>query len=1009
MFNRNASHAAKSFRQRSSRRPVASAVRAIIEQVECRQLFAALVINGTGNADTIVLNSSSFTLNGVTTSIAATTTSIQINGNAGADTITVAGVGSARTSVTVNGNAGTDSITIGTGNLDGVQKDVLVSGGALSDNDLLTVNDSARPVTGSDDPNSRVRVSSIEINNRAINFANVARVVVQQSGNPNFTNVNEVEAGVSVTLNGNGGNDFYEVGDNDLNPTGGVLDNIRGRLTLNAGANSGGIGDSFSFNNFLASSPSSFVMSNTQVTSPSSSAFRIDYSGFEGTSINLSAEAERFDASTRTTAADWLLGGGADVIFGTAAADTLTNDGTDPVEFHGGGGNDTLIGGDSADILFGDEGSDLLDGGFGDDRYGFANALASQVDTISDIDGINELDFSSMSQAVTVDLGSTVLATHTNRTVIAAPGTLMSNAFGGSGNDTIFGNGDANRLVGNGGSDNVSGLGGDDEIIGTSVQSSVGDLLFGGDGDDTLTTAGSLSKLFGGPGTDGLLGPGSGLFPNADPEIFVESDGGTVDDGSTVPEVANFTDFGTIAPGGSVSKTFTVFNDGDAPLITASLRVTDAAGSVTNRFSVTEGLSGVIQPGQWDSFTITFSTTVVGVADRFVHFSDNDSTEAPFDFAIRGTVQNGSPEVEVRGNNIVIADGDATASTTDFTDFGSVNTGVPLTRTFTVKNTGTAALSTSGLTVPAGFSIDSTDTLLASIPAGGSDTFKVKLNATAAGTFAGNLSFANNDSNENPYNFSIKGIVNAVAGGAPEVEVRGNNIVILDGDTTASTTDFTDFGSVNVGLPVTRTFTVKNTGTKALTTSGVTVPAGFVIDATDTLLASIPAGGQDTFKVKFSATSGGTFTGNISFANNDSNENPYNFAIKGIAKGPEIEVRGNNVVINDGDTLPSTTDFTDFGSAAKNISITRSFTVRNTGTVALTLSSLKFATIAGTASTAPFSLSGSFPTSVAAGGSATFSIKFLSLTAGTFDRMLSFTTNDASEGTFNFILRGKAV
>ena len=76
-----------------------------------------------------------------------------------------------------------------------------------------------------------------------------------------------------------------------------------------------------------------------------------------------------------------------------------------------------------------------------------------------------------------------------------------------------------------------------------------------------------------------------------------------------------------------------------------------------------------------------------------------------------------------------------------------------------MKNTGTAALTTSGLTVPAGFSIDPTDTLIASIAAGGQDTFKVRLNATTAGTFAGNISFANNDANENPYNFAIRGVV----------------------------------------------------------------------------------------------------------------------------------------------------------------------------------------------------------------------------------------------------------
>lgn len=139
-----------------------------------------------------------------------------------------------------------------------------------------------------------------------------------------------------------------------------------------------------------------------------------------------------------------------------------------------------------------------------------------------------------------------------------------------------------------------------------------------------------------------------------------------------------------------------------------------------------------------------------------------------------------APEVEVRGNNVVINDNDATAGASDFTDFGTVGVGSPLTRTFTVKNTGTAALTTGGLTVPAGFTI--TEGLSGSIAAGGSDTFSVRLNATAAGTFAGNISFTNNDANESPYNFAIKGVVNVptfrlVSGVLTVTGTSGNDLI----------------------------------------------------------------------------------------------------------------------------------------------------------------------------------------------------------------------------------------
>lgn len=246
------------------------------------------------------------------------------------------------------------------------------------------------------------------------------------------------------------------------------------------------------------------------------------------------------------------------------------------------------------------------------------------------------------------------------------------------------------------------------------------------------------------------------------------------------------------------------------------------------------------------------------------------------------------PEVAVFGNAIEIIDGDTTPATTDSTSFGTVvRNSSAITKTFTVKNTGTAPLTTSALTVPAGFTLG--EGLSVSIAVGASDTFTIKLTPTTAGTFAGNISFANNDANENPYNFAIKAVVTVPP--APEAAVLGNAIEIVDGDTTPAVTDATDFGSVALNsAPITKTFTVKNTGTAALTTSALAVPAGFTI--TEGLSASIAAGASDTFTVKLNTTSSGTFAGNISFANNDANENPYNFAIKGIVIGGNGSIAG---------------------------------------------------------------------------------------------------------------------
>jgi hypothetical protein len=121
-----------------------------------------------------------------------------------------------------------------------------------------------------------------------------------------------------------------------------------------------------------------------------------------------------------------------------------------------------------------------------------------------------------------------------------------------------------------------------------------------------------------------------------------------------------------------------------------------------------------------------------------------------------------APEIAVSGNGTNIVDGDTTPSTADFTSFGAVVQGSgAIVRTFTVSNTGNATLTTSGLTLPTGFTL--VEGLSPSIAAGASDTFQVRLDTTTAGTKSGEIRFTTNDSDENPFNFSITGTVNAPA------------------------------------------------------------------------------------------------------------------------------------------------------------------------------------------------------------------------------------------------------
>ena len=121
----------------------------------------------------------------------------------------------------------------------------------------------------------------------------------------------------------------------------------------------------------------------------------------------------------------------------------------------------------------------------------------------------------------------------------------------------------------------------------------------------------------------------------------------------------------------------------------------------------------------------------------------------------------------------------------------------------------------------------------------------------------------------------------------PEIDVQGNSTSIADGDTSPDTADDTDFGSATAGSSVvTHTFTIQNTGTGDLTLSGSPIVAisgssDFTI-STQPASGSVAAAGSTTFIVTFTPTTVGTQTATISIANDDSDENPYDFVLQGM-------------------------------------------------------------------------------------------------------------------------------
>jgi hypothetical protein len=124
----------------------------------------------------------------------------------------------------------------------------------------------------------------------------------------------------------------------------------------------------------------------------------------------------------------------------------------------------------------------------------------------------------------------------------------------------------------------------------------------------------------------------------------------------------------------------------------------------------------------------------------------------------------------------------------------------------------------------------------------------------------------------------------------PEMDVTGNSISIADGDSTPYINDHTEFGSSAVGTSASNTYTVINTGLDILHLSGITLNgagcAEFSITAQPE--TSVAAGGGSTaFTLSYSPADAGEDICAVTVVNDDSDENPYNFFVKGIGTEKE--------------------------------------------------------------------------------------------------------------------------
>jgi hypothetical protein len=345
-----------------------------------------------------------------------------------------------------------------------------------------------------------------------------------------------------------------------------------------------------------------------------------------------------------------------------------------------------------------------------------------------------------------------------------------------------------------------------------------------------------------------------------------------------------------------------------------------------------------------------------------------------------------APEINVLNGTLAVQSGGSVS-------FGSVQVGNGVNKILTVRNTGTGPLTLTPLTnedLPAGFSIV-TNFASTTLAAGASATITLRYAPTSAGPTSGVLTLVSDDADEGSFAINLTGT--ATPAPAPEINVLNGTVAVQSGGAIS-------FGNVQVTKFLNKTITIKNTGNATLTLvkpTAADMPAGFSI-VTNFPVTSLAAGLSTTITIRYTPTAEGAASGVLNLLSNDGDEGTFAINLTGTgtpAPQPEINVNNGTLAVQTGGTV-------DFGSVQVSKYLNKVITIKNTGTATLTL-------VKPTAADMPagFSIVTNFiSTSLAAGASATITLRYTPTAVGAVGGVLNLISNDSDEGTFAINLTG---
>ncbi len=222
------------------------------------------------------------------------------------------------------------------------------------------------------------------------------------------------------------------------------------------------------------------------------------------------------------------------------------------------------------------------------------------------------------------------------------------------------------------------------------------------------------------------------------------------------------------------------------------------------------------------------------------------------------------PAMSVTGNSLTIANGDTTPSTTDATDWGNITLGNSPSHTFTIRNTGNAALHLTGTPLVAlngadcaPFSVTAQPTTPVATTTG-STPFQVQYAPTSATTSACTVSIANDDATHNPYTFALAGTgvkvtTTTTVTSAPNPSTYGQSVTFtatVNPSAATGTMNFKDNGTSISGCAsqTLTSGTATCTTVAALSVGSHPITADYSGDSTYATSSGTLAGGQTVNK-----------------------------------------------------------------------------------------------------------------------------------------------------------------